>query len=495
MKKQSAAPRPTLGQRIRGSGLYRVYNWKSEHGRGRTCMLLNSIFSGLAGQFSGSVFYSAFLLAHGFDPSEINVLLFVPYITTFLYLFSPSLLERFKRRKVVLAVARVVTHTINILGITLLPMLFAKDENGNVLDKTAMTAAFVAIILTANAISALFSQGYSAWHANFLTDDIRADYFTSSQCINALVYVAVFLVSLYADSLKNTAGYVPFLTTMRFAAYALAVIDIVFLLIPKEYDYPKTVDKPRIRYVFTLPFKNKKFLMTVSIIVMVTFAMNIHAGYIDAYVIKEIEVPLSLINGINALYFAFFIVFGPMWKKFIAKQTWLRALGFSLIIEAMSYLTYSFIVPGAFVLYTIVRLWQHVMGVVRGTIVASLPYLNLPEEDRTNYLAFYTIVNNMGAFAARIIGQVIYENVGKSAGVMGIFSAVGIHGPVPILIFSCSALELLVAIPCFMWFRKATPKQLLDEYDARRATAKRIKEEKKAMRAASRAEKNGICRK
>lgn len=455
-------------------------------------MLLSSIFTGLAGQFSGSIFYSAFLLAHGFDLSEINVLLFVPYITTFLYLFSPSLLERFKRRKVVLAVARVVAHTVSILGITLLPMLFSKDESGNVIDKKAMTVAFVIIIMTANAVSALFSQGYSAWHAKFLTDDIRADYFTSSQCINAMVYVVVFLVSLYADSLKDTAGYMPFLTTMRFVAYGLAIIDVIFLLIPKEYEYPKTVDKPKIKYVFTLPFKNKKFFMTISIIVMVTFAMNIHAGYIDAYIIKEIKVPLALTNGINALYFAFFIFFGSMWKKFIAKQTWLRALGFSLLIEGLSYLTYSFIIPGAFILYTIVRLWQHVMGVVRGTIIASLPYLNLPEEDRTNYLAFFTIVNNMGAFAARIVGQIIYENVGKSEAIIGAFSAVGIHGPVPILIFSCAALEALVAIPCFLWFRKATPKALLDEYDARRAMAKQYRAEKKALRAAKKAEKNGF---
>ncbi|MBO4353398.1 MAG: hypothetical protein J5860_00495 [Clostridia bacterium] len=479
MKEQFPRQRLTLGERWRHSGLYRVYNWKTEHGRGRACMLLNSIFSGLAGQFSGSIFYSAFLLAYGFDLSEINVLLFVPYITTFLYLFSPALLERFKKRKTILAVSRVVVHTINILGITLLPMLFEKDENGNIVDKASMTAAFVVIILTANAINALFSQGYSAWHANFLTDDIRADYFTSSQCINAMVYVAVFLVSLFADSLKDTAGYMPFLTTMRFVAYGLAMIDIIFLLIPKEYEYPKTVDKPKIKYVFTLPFKNKQFLMTIAIIVMVTFAMNIHAGYIDAYIIKEIKVPLALTNGINALYFAFFIMFGAMWKKFIAKHTWFRALGFALIIEGFSYLTYSFIAPGYLVLYTVVRLWQHVMGVVRGTIIASLPYLNLPESDRTNYLAFYTIVNNMGAFAARILGQVIYENVGKSEAIVGIFSAVGINGAVPILIFSCAMLEMLVAIPCFAWFKKATPQPLLSEYYARKEAKKAYIAQKK----------------
>ncbi|MBR0235375.1 MAG: MFS transporter [Clostridia bacterium] len=491
MEDNSAKARVPLSEKVRGSGLYRVYNPKDEHGRGRLCMLLSGVFGGLAGQFSGDIFYTAFLLSYGFKYSDISILLLVPYITTFLHIFSPAILERFKRRKVILAVARLATHTINILGITLLPLFFAKDADGKIINTAGMTIAFVALIITANAISALFSPGYSAWHANFLTDNVRADYFTSSQCINATVYVAVFFMSIFADDLEKTnpSAYAPFLTGMRYLAYVLAVIDVIFLLIPKEYEYSKTVEKPNVKDIFTLPFKNKPFLLTIIIVVLVTFATNIHAGYINAFIMNDIGVPKRLISGINALYFLFFIMFGAMWKKFIAKKTWFRALGFSLIIEALSYLLYSFITPGNLVLYTIVRLWQHVMGVVRGTIIATMPYINLPDSDRTNYLAFYTIVNNLGAFISRLVGQAIYENIGHAGFIIDAFSAIGIHGEVPILILLCAVLESVVAIPCFLWFRKITPKPLLDEYDARRAMKKQLSDEKKAQKAAGKAEK------
>ena len=468
---------------FKNSSLYRLFNWKTEGGRGRACMLLNSVFSSIAGQLSGGLFYSGFLLAYGFDYSSISILLFIPYLTTLLNLVSPSLLERFKKRKAILAIARFASHTINILGITVLPMLFEKDAAGNIINMGKMQIAFVGIIIVANTINGLFSNGYTAWHANFLPDDMRADYFSSTSCINALLtYVTVFLLSIVADTVKNTPDYLPVLTLMRFVGYALAVIDIIFLLIPKEYEYPTTVEKPKIKHVFTLPFKNKPFLMTILIIVAVTFSANIHAGYIDAFILNEIGIPYSLTNGINALYFAFFIVFGAMWKKFIAKNTWLRALGFSLIIESFSYLLYSYIAPGRVALYVIVRLWQHVMGVVRGIIVSSLPYLNLPESDRTNYLAFYTIVNNGGAFLARFIGLMIYDHVGE-------VSFLGINGRVPLLIFLCAALEMVAAIPCFVWFRKATPKQLLDEYDSRREMSASRRAEKKAVREQKKAEK------
>lgn len=466
---------------IKNTAIFRLFDWKTDGGRGRACMLLNSVFSSVAGQLSGGLFYSGFLLAYGFDYSSISVMLFIPYLTTMLYLVSPWLLERFKKRKFILAGARFVTHTINILGITLLPMLFEKDADGNIIDMQGMQIAFVGIIIAANAINALFANGYAAWHANFLPDDVRADYFSTTSCINSmLTYVIVFGLSILADTVRGTESYLPVLTTMRFVGYALAIIDILFLIIPKEYEYPTTVEKPKIKHVFTLPFKNKPFLMTITIIVAVTISANIHAGYIDAFILDEIGIPYSLTNGINALYFAFFIIFGAMWKKFIAKNTWLRALGFSLLIEACSYLLYSFIAPGRIALYITVRLWQHVMGVVRGIIISSLPYLNLPEEDRTNYLAFYTIVNNLGAFAARFAGLLIYKNVGD-------VHFLGINGRVPLLIFLCSMLEFAAAIPCFLWFKKATPKQLLDEYYSRKQMKAAFKEQKKAEKAAKRA--------
>ena len=303
-----------------------------------------------------------------------------------------------------------------------------------------------------------------------------------------LTYIVVFVLSIVADSVKNTPSYLPVLTVMRFVGYALAIIDVILLMIPKEYEYSKTVEKPKIRYIFTLPFKNRRFFMTILVIVFVTLSANIHAGFIDGYVLNVIGIPYSLTNGINALYFAFFIMFGSLWKKFIAKNTWFRALGFALLIEAASYLLYSFIAPGRVALYVVVRLWQHIMGVGRSIMVSSLLYLNLPEADRTNYLSFYTIFNNMAALIARVSGHLIYENVGKSSFIMGAFSAIGINGEVPILIFMCATLEALASIPCFLWFRKITPDHLLGEYDARRTLIKQMRAEKKAAKLAKKAQ-------
>ncbi|MBQ0124927.1 MAG: hypothetical protein KBS59_01215, partial [Clostridiales bacterium] len=397
----------SISSKIKNSELARVYSPRTELGKGRLCMLLNSITSGLAGNLSGGLFYSGFLLEYGFDYSSISILALVPYFTILLTLVSPSLLERFKKRKYILAATKLVVNIINILGITVLPTFFAKDDGGNIINMAGMKAAFIAITLAANVINTLFSQGYTAWHANFLPDEVRADYVLSSSCINSLItYATVFVLSIITDNTRATdpAHYLTLLTAMRYAAFVFAVIDIIVLMIPREFEYPKTVEKPRISDVFSLPFKNKPFLMTVIILIAITFAQNIHAGYVDAYVLDTIEIPYSLTNGINALYFAFFIIFGNVCKKFIAKNTWFKALGLILLFEGLSYILYSFIFPHAYALYTSVRLWQHIGGVVRGTITGALIYVNLPESDRVNYLSFYSIMNSLSALAARLCG-------------------------------------------------------------------------------------------
>lgn len=455
--------------RVRESRLHMVYNWHSDGGRGRLCMLLSSVAASVAGNMSGGLFYNGYLLEHGFDYTSISVLTIIPYITTLLYLFSPALLERFPKRKGILVAAKVTSYMISIVGITLLPYLFEKDAAGHVIDIGGMRTAFIILIVTANTINALFSSGFSAWHANFLPNEIRADYFTSSSCISSLVtYGTIFGLSLLTDAVKDTAAYLPTLTIMRFVAFGIALFDVLFVALPKEYEYTKTEERPKFTNVFTLPVKNKKFLLGVLLLGGVTFATNIQAGYLDTYILDTIKIPYSLTNGINAFYFAFFLFFGSMWKKFIAKKTWFKALGYACLFEAPSYLLYSFIAPGRVALYITVRLCQHVTGVLRGTIQSAGVYVNLPEADRTNYFSFYTIVINGIAFLSRFVGIIIYQNVPD-------FSFLGINGTVPLLLLTCSLLEFAAAIPCFVLFRKVTPQNLLDEYDARRAEKKNRK--------------------
>jgi hypothetical protein len=147
-----------------------------------------------------------------------------------------------------------------------------------------------------------------------------------------------------------------------------------------------------------------------------------------------------------------------MWKKFISKQYWFRAFGFCLFMQAATYFAYSFVTASTIWLYVVVRFSQHVLGVVMNTIMASLPYVNLPDEDRTNYLAFHTILANLSAFLSMMIGTAFTGFMGDN-----VLSVLGLgFSSTQILLFACATGQVLVGLYSLWSNKRLTPPELLN---------------------------------
>ena len=408
-------------------------------------MLLSSVMAGLVGQLSGGLFYTSFLLMYGLDKSRIGILTFIPYITCLLNIFSPILLERFRKRKWILVASKLLYYAVSIIGITVLPML--------VTDPDMLLLWFVILIIAANSINQLFASGFSAWNANFLPDNVRVDYFNSASCINsAITFAVTLIVSAIGDALSGTPQELPMLITIRFIAFALAIVDCVIWLIPKEFPYA-TKAKTKLSNIFTLPFKNKRFLGTILIAASYTFALNLPNATLNAYILDDVGISYTLCNGINATYFLFFIFFSNMWKKLISRHYWFRAFAIVLLIHASTYYAYSFVTADTVWLYVTVRFAQHVLGVATGTIMASLPYINLPDEDRTNYLSFHAIVANLAAFFSMMAGTAFTGLMGEN--VLTVFGYP--FSSTQILLFVCAFAQCVVALLCMIFANPLTP--------------------------------------
>lgn len=437
-----------LSNRVRKSSLFYVYNVKDDLGRGRFCMLASSVMVGLVGQLSGGLFYTSFLLMYGLDKSRIGILTFIPYITCLLNLFSPILLEHFKKRKWILVTSKLTYYTISIIGITILPMV--------VTDPDMLLLWFVVLIIVANSINQLFGSGFSAWNANFLPDNVRVDYFNSASCINsAITFAVTLIVSAIGDALSGTEHELSMLIIIRFIAFALAIIDCAIWLVPKEFPYA-TAAKTKFSNIFTLPFKNKRFLGTILIAASYTFALNLPNATLNAYILEDVGISYTLCNGINATYFLFFIFFSGMWKKLISRHYWFRAFAIVLVIHAATYYAYSFVTADTVWLYVVVRFSQHVLGVATGTIMSSLPYINLPDEDRTNYLSFHAIVANLSAFFSMMAGTVFTSLMGDN--VLSVFGYP--FSSTQILLFACAFAQCVVALLCYAFANRLTPPEV-----------------------------------
>jgi Na+/melibiose symporter-like transporter len=245
------------------------------------------------------------------------------------------------------------------------------------------------------------------------------------------------------------------LTIIRYIAFALAIVDCVIWLIPKEFPYAKTAI-PKLSNIFTLPFKNKRFLGTILIAAAYTFALNLPNATLNAYVLEDVGISYTLCNGINATYFLFFIFFSEMWKRLISKHYWFRAFAIVLLIHAATYYAYSFVTADTVWLYVVVRFSQHVLGVATGTIMSSLPYLNLPDEDRTNYLSFHAIVANLAAFFSMMAGTAFTGMMGEK--IVSVFGYP--FSSTQILLFACAFAQCVVAALCMIFANPLTPPEV-----------------------------------
>ncbi len=381
-----------VGAVLSNLSFFRVFNLRDEYARGRCVMLTSAIISACISYMTSGVFYTSFLILNDIDIVNVGVISFLPLIANCFSVFAPLILERFKKRRVPLALARISYFAINILGITFLPF-FVSDKGDKVF-------WFGVIVFVSNLINALFAGGYSIWHLNFIPDETRAEYFSYQQIISTAISSAVLLFSsVIADSLAGTPNQMTVLIVIRIAAFALALAEMVFLLLPKEYPYLSKVKKISVKNVFTLPFSNKKFLLTMLVMASWTFVTYLTASSLNYYLLDDVGIKYTFINTIDAAYALFLIFFSHWWKTILRKWSWLKTFAITVFMNFPLMMLYSTVSKSNYVwVMLVVRLSQHLIGVGMNLAYANFPFLNLPKEDQSNYLVFYTLLINLAGF-------------------------------------------------------------------------------------------------
>ncbi|MBO4217596.1 MAG: hypothetical protein J5940_06600 [Clostridia bacterium] len=451
----------SVKRRYNNSILGILFSGKTDGAKGRRCMLASSLLSSAIANITGGIFYSGFLVGYGINIVNIGIISFVPTLATLLSLFSPFILDRIAKRKWVLAGARIFYYALTLLGILVIPHIF--EEN------LSRVLAITILMSFAAGVNALFGQGYSAWHMNFLPDSIRGDYLLTNSCIAAFTSgLFALVVAVVTDSLAGSPRQLEIIILLRIIAFALAVLDVLVLLLPKEYEYKQTTEKPRLRNVFTIPLKNKKFSLTILMCVIWYLFSNCHAAVINTWLLQDMEISYTLITFINFTYFFFFLFFSKMWRKFINKLGWIKALSFSAVITGVTYITYSFLtknnsftitifgsVVAVNVFFFIVRHMQHVTGIVTNLCMGNMPYINTPDSDRVSYFSFYAVAVNITSFISQLLGTGFVSIMKDRA--LTIFG----HDftALPILLMITGAGQILTGIIVFILTPKLTPDQ------------------------------------
>ncbi|MCR5456618.1 MAG: hypothetical protein K6F14_00915 [Clostridiales bacterium] len=401
----------SLGERIRigyRNGIFgRLFN-RTDNGKGRTSTLIFAILNSTLTILSGDIFYVGYLTLYGFDISQIGIISTIPTITSLIGILTPSLLKKMKRPKLSLILGRSIRFGVGLLGITIAPMIIS--------DKDTLLTVIIIITFVSNILSSLIEPCYTEWQANFLTQDVRADFFLVQGFASALIaYPISMLVSMLLDNLKGSPDQLTVMIICRFVSFALGIIGtLIVTLVPKYTGYKAQTKKIDLKNIIVAPFKYRPYLFTTMVYLVYLFANSIVGPTLNSYILNVIKVPYTYPTAINATYFLFFIFFGKMYSHLVKKLGYFKLLAILSFVQGFTYLAYALVTEDNYMwLMTAVRFSQHIIGVGTGIVASSLVYENLPVVDRADYLMFRNIAVQGITLLAYALGNAIVAVVDK----------------------------------------------------------------------------------
>lgn len=385
---------PSISRKPAPGSFFYIFNWHDELARGRICLLLNVIITTIVNDLVSGTLYTAFLTINNFSIGDVGIISYLPLLGSCFSLFSPIFLERFSRRRWILAGGRFLYITINILGLTFLP-LYVKDA-------TAKLVLFGIVVFLGSAINGLISSGWTVWHLNFMPDEVRAKYLSYQQIFTTIFSTTILLISgAIADVLRGTPHEAGALIAMRLFGYGLSVIEILILMIPREYPYPHKAHA-RLTNIFRLPFQCRKFMYTMGIVALWNFASRLTASSSTYYLLNTAQVSITLMNVLTMGYGLFLFLLTPLWWRVLSRFSWFTTFAIAAIVTVPTVFGQAFITAdNAIWLYPFTRIFAHTSAVGLNLSFSNFPYVNTPKEDQTCYISFYMLLTNLIGFFAQ----------------------------------------------------------------------------------------------
>lgn len=354
--------------------------------------------AGVINNLIGGNFFTGLLLLMNADDSFMGLVAMMGFIGNLLQVLSPLLLERFQSRKTLLIISRSVIYFFNIVIISVIPLL--GFTNGTKL------MLMLVVILLVNLINAITASGFSVWHIKSIPENVRANYFSFFTVTNGIIiYTVIFAFSRVVDYFKMSGNEMAGLYIIRAIALLLCIVDIFFLYKIKEYPNQSSGTNMNLKNILLNPFKEKKYLITVFIACLWNFSANIPGPYFSVYMLKDVGVSYSFLNIINMINIPILIFLTPLWRKRISSTSWFKTLYFSMGLFLLNYIGLSLVTKDTLVLYPIAVIFSFLVAPGINLVFSNIPFINIPDKDQTNYIGFYSTMNNLAALLGVLTGK------------------------------------------------------------------------------------------
>ena len=378
-----------------------IFNTRDDMAKGRTINLTCTLLAAFYNVFITGIFYTGFLTMNDITITGSGIVMFIPYIANLFTVFSSKALSRFKNRKRAMIVSKIYFYFMYIVATTVMPQL--------VIDPHARLIWFIVILFLAYSGYAPFSPGITVWFYQFYPKDNerRTRYITLCQVFSSIMSTIILLCSgLITDAVQGSPYQHTLIIALRYVAFGLVLIEIFIQSHAKDVS-PQSEGNVRLREVFTVPLRYRKFMMCMIMMFCWNYIANLNNGLWNYHLLNHMHFGYTLINMMSVMYTFILLTTQGFWRRLLRRYSWIRTFGLACLLWTPTEVIFFFMVPGREWIYVPMCFIQNLLSVGLNLSYANVLYMNLPEEKSTSCIAFYTIGCNLCAFLGLMTGTAV----------------------------------------------------------------------------------------
>ena len=373
---------------------------------------------------SAASFNAAFAIRLGATNADIGLLSSVPALLAILVsLPAGRILQNIRNRKPWL-LGSLAIHRGSFIFIVLLPFLAGTG--------LSMGPVAVWILILIGIPAHFFNIGFTAMLADVVSEDRRAAVFSGRQIIyNAAVSVLIFSLGRWLKLAPYPMNY----QIMFLFGIVTSFVSIYYLT---KINIPEQVKKETTSKAISL--KNELIRIRAALVETPAFGQIVRNTLLQAfmvwmagplyvlYFVKTLKADESWL-GLNGTISSIVTIFAYMiWRKWMVKLGEGKTLKATIVLASLYPLLVG--ISPSLTVILIAGVWANFFSA--GTNLSHLNILLriMPENRRTEYTAYWTILMNSGAFVAPLIGVELANIFGIVPTLIGcgIFSAIGAFG-------------------------------------------------------------------
>lgn len=369
--------------------------------------LRNVIKDGLTSQamvtLTGGIFLVAFALKLGASNTVIGLLAAIPALAQLIQIPSIYFIEKYRVRRAITVYAGILSRMF-LLFAALIPFLFVTREVGLI---------FLILVLSMHTVfAAIGNSSWNPWMRDLIPEDRLGAFYSKRMSLAIGLGIPLSLAAgFYIDYWETIFpdyelhGF----SILFFLGFLAGMLGIYFVSSIPEPRMSEPKKKQNFYNLIIQPFQDANFKNLIMFLGPWNFAVNLAAPFFTVYMLKRLQLDLSLIVVLGVVSQLTSMTFLRIWGKFSDRFSNKSILGVSGPLFMLCILGWTFTtMPEKHILTLPLLILLHIfMGIsLSGVTLASgnIGIKLAPKGRATSYLAANSIINSLAAGIAPILG-------------------------------------------------------------------------------------------